>query len=258
MTAVVEGARPKKLKNKTVELEQFLCERNIHRVEVVPDLECDGLITPLGAGFPDGFRMLLKETSEVRVRFTKAHEACHTFFYELVPEVKYRLHETDEFEERLCNFGAAVFLLPARRLLKEAKNLPICLDSLDQLANHFCVSLPTLLLRLKSLRVCHCELSLWHRMTDGQFVFDKVYGGKQADWEWVDDEILNSAWLSNDSRFGTAFVRYRIKGGSYRYKPISYNLRRTATGMLALWGPGITEPQKTAPLFQKPRLMQSQ
>jgi hypothetical protein len=76
--------------------------------EVVPDLPCDGLIEPIGTTYSAGFRMRLKKNAaDVRLRFTIAHELCHTFFYELVPEFKFVAHESDDSEERLCNWGAA-------------------------------------------------------------------------------------------------------------------------------------------------------
>jgi Zn-dependent peptidase ImmA (M78 family) len=53
------------------------------------ELNCDGLIEPLGKTFADGFRIKLnKTTPPVRSRFTLVHEICHTFFYQLVPEIK--------------------------------------------------------------------------------------------------------------------------------------------------------------------------
>lgn len=250
ITQLVESSRPRKLKNKTNRLEQFLVERNVHSVNAVSELDCDGLIEPLGSQFSDGFQMILKKGSEVRVRFTKAHEACHTFFYELVPELKFRPHGTDELEERLCNLGAAVFLIPRSELLKEAKRLPVCLDSLQQLAERFSVSLPTILLRLKSLGLWRCELSLWHRMTNGNFSLDRLYGGKRAEWQWFDEHLLERAWSSGDSIFGHTFVRYEANKGNHRYKPVSFNLRRSSNGLIALWGNGITQPKLTIPLFE--------
>lgn len=251
MAALIERSRPKKPNSQINQLEQFLAARNVKSIEVSADLDCDGLIRPLGHRFSEGFEMLLKETpSEVRSRFTKAHEGCHTFFYELVPELKFRPHDTDETEERLCNLGAAILLIPQKQLSKEAKHLSVCLDSLQMLAQRFIVSLPAMLLRLKSLNLWRCELSLWHKMSNGNFSLDRLYGGKRADWEWVDDRLLERAWNSNESIFGHTFVRYASDRGNHRYKPVSFNLRRSSNGVIALWGDGISQPQLATPLFE--------
>jgi hypothetical protein len=251
MTSLIEGSRPKKANSKANQLEQFLAERKVGAVEIISDLDCDGLIRPLGRGFSEGFQMLLKETSsEARSRFTKAHEACHTFFYELVPEIKFRPHDTDDTEERLCNLGAATLLIPRKQLLKEAKHLPVCLESLQRLAESFIVSLPAMLLRLRSLKLWQCELSLWHRMTDGRFSLDQLYGGKRVEWEWLDEHLPERAWASREPIFGHSFVRYAGSRGNHRYKPISFNLRRSSTGLIALWGNGITQPKSVIPLFE--------
>jgi len=73
---------------------------------------------------------------------TIAHEACHTFFYELVPELKFIPHERDEDEERLCNWGAAALLMPASSLRRRMKNVAVNLESLDAIAAEYAVSLP--------------------------------------------------------------------------------------------------------------------
>jgi len=73
----------------------------------------DGSLEPLGKGFDQGFKLTLNARSpKNRVRFTQAHELCHTFFYQYVPEIKFRPHLEDPGEEQLCNFGAAELLMP--------------------------------------------------------------------------------------------------------------------------------------------------
>ena len=93
-----------------VRLESFLVARNIQDVTTDDTLQADGALAPLGADFGAGFRMILRrDLPEGRINFTVAHEICHTFFYERVPEIKFAAHPADPEEERLCNSGAEEF-----------------------------------------------------------------------------------------------------------------------------------------------------
>src|SRR5713101_839160 len=77
-------------------IEPYLKHRQVFEVQHVSDLECDGALHPLGKAYTDGFKILLKKNCpSTRTRFTTAHELCHTFFYETVPELKFRNHEVD-------------------------------------------------------------------------------------------------------------------------------------------------------------------
>lgn len=234
-------------------LHLFFEQRRIHRVEVVPELPADGFIEPLGQCFNDGFRMVLKKSASAqRVRFTMAHEICHTFFYELVPELKFSVRSPDDQEERLCNLGAATLLVPNALLKGRASTMPVCLESLCYLADCFSVSLSTMLLRLQSLGLWQCQLSLWHRKADGSFLLDRLYGGKRLAWEWEDESILRTAWVSRRSIFGHTFVSVQEREQPRRYRPVSYQLRRYASGIMALWGNGIRPGGQLAgaPLFE--------
>src|SRR5271166_314334 len=115
ITQLVERtARRTRGRSQAQRLQRFLDDRNIVSVEYVDDAGYDGMLDPMGSTFINGFKMRLRPiVSEARARFTIAHEACHTFFYELAPEIKFRPHETDELEERLCNLGASVLLIPS-------------------------------------------------------------------------------------------------------------------------------------------------
>src|SRR5580658_9794158 len=111
------------------QLEDYLGDRNITQLVFDPELQCDGMILPFGTSFTDGFRMTLKPNiNGARVRFTMAHELCHTFFYELVPEIKFVASGHDEQEERLCDFGAAALLMPEAELRRQAKRLSKTLE----------------------------------------------------------------------------------------------------------------------------------
>lgn len=234
-------------------IQLFLDERNITRIELVPDLKCDGFIEPTGSTFADGFTMVLKKgSSEPRMRFTMAHEICHTFFYELVPALKFVPHSPDQYEERLCNLGAAALLMPTAALKRRAKSMPVCLESLESLSHDFSVSLPTMAIRLKALGIWRCEFSRWRRMLNGTFVLDQFYGGRRAEWNWDDSSILTLAWDSNKPLIGRTFVSYEDRRGARRYKPIAYQVRRSMDGITALWSNAISPRVSFAPpLFVK-------
>lgn len=252
MTGLIDGLRQNRTHRKNVDpLHFFFKERLIRSVEAVPELDADGFIEPLGAHFADGFRIVLKRSgSRRRLRFTMAHEVCHTFFYELVPELKFPTCGRDEHEERLCNFGAATMLIPSTSLKRRAAALSICLESLRDLAESFSVSLSTMALRLESMGLWQCQLSLWHRKLDGSFILDRLYGGRQVAWQWEDRSVLETAWESRRPIFGRTFVSVQERRAR-RYRPISYQIQRYASGILALWGNGIRPSEKSgAPLFE--------
>lgn len=234
-------------------LQRFLDDRNIVSVEYVDGVGYDGMLDPMGSTFSNGFKMRLRsDVSEARARFTIAHEACHTFFYELAPEIKFRPHETDDLEEHLCNLGASVLLVPSAALRARSKRLPICLDSLEQLAQEYAVSLPTMLLRLRSLRLWKCQLSLWHRAVNGEFVLDRLYGGRRFEWKWHDASVLERVWKSSESAFETGFV-YAERRGVKAYKPVAYHVQRSGLGVIVLWGGGIRPGAPTYPLLEAAR-----
>jgi Zn-dependent peptidase ImmA (M78 family) len=251
---VEEALPPKRVRSQGQRVQHFLDARNVVSIEFVRDAGYDGMIEPIGSTFGDGFKMRLKASaSEARARFTLAHEACHTFFYELAPEIKFRHHEEDNREESLCNFGAAVLLIPSAQLRARVKKLPVCLDSLDQMAEEYAVSLPTMLLRLRSLGLWRCQLSLWHRTVGGEFVLDRLYGGPKVEWKWHGPSALEHVWESSESALGTGFVYVTGRGGNQAYKPIVYHVRRSNTGVIVLWGDGIAPKVSACPLFEMAR-----
>jgi hypothetical protein len=127
----------------------------------------------------------------------------------------------------------------------------VCLESLDALAANYGVSLATIALRLRSLDIWRSELSLWRRMTNGRFALDRLYGGRQRDWEWEDEAVLQEAWRSTRPLYGSTFLSYEDSAGSRRYRPVTYQLRRHPQGVLALWGaePSTSNRRHRLPLF---------
>jgi len=76
-----------------------------------------------------------------------AHEICHTFFYEIVPELKFTPHPTDSFEEALCNHGAAAFADAAEDVLAHVSVRDVSLATLEELSQRYAVSIEAAFLR---------------------------------------------------------------------------------------------------------------
>ncbi|MFZ2493489.1 MAG: ImmA/IrrE family metallo-endopeptidase [Thermoanaerobaculia bacterium] len=214
-----------------------------------------GALEPLGNSFADGFRILIDPSaSENRRRFTLAHEICHTFFYELVPEIKFRPHDVFPDEERLCDVGASELLMPARSLKKSAKDRPVSVETLQALADEYSVSKSAMLLRLRALDCWKCELTEWHRMRDGSFSLLRVIGGVTRPWLWEDDSILPSAW-EGGVRVGTAYVSYRDERGIQFYRPeVRFQVVKFSDKLVSLWGPDVcaerdSSRRRSLPLF---------
>jgi hypothetical protein len=178
-----------------------------------------------------------------------AHEICHTFFYEFVPEVKFWPHQTDAMEERLCDLGAAELLMPASAVQRNAAENPVCIQSLRALAEQFSVSVAAMFLRLRSLRLWNCVLSEWHRMLNGSFELANFYGGKRLPWQWEDPSILYQAWESHNSSFGSTFVRYQGEQGQRFYFPARFEVQRIGSRIFSLWGSEIEQPGSSLPLL---------
>ena len=229
----------------------YLRARGIGHVEIVQDLTSDGALQPVGSKYVDGFKMLLQRRSgRARLRFTTAHEICHTFFYEHVPELKFVPHEVDPREERLCDFGAAELLMPAASIRRTAEGLPVCFGTLLRLATDYSVSATAMFVRLRFLRLWRCIFSEWHRMTSGTFVLANLYGGKRLPWEWEDQSILANAWESHKAAMGNTFIHYESENGK-RYLPAQFEVRRFGNRIFSLWGSEIYNPVRLYPLLNQ-------
>ena len=253
-TAAKDGLRPGLAENEVVKcvsalrrriglravapsnLEPFLTSRNITGVAIDDDLKADGALVPLGGDFGSGFRMVLRRgLPEGRINFTVAHEICHTFFYERVPEIKFASHAVDQEEERLCNCGAEEILMPAPDVKRHAKDRPVSLDVLQMMAAHYRVSSPAMFIRLRRLRLWRAELVAWHQMTNGAFAVKRVWGGRMVDWQWMEPEIPRRAL--------SAPADSLISGGTFwfvgprecpRTRAVDYQAKRHGNDVLAL------------------------
>jgi hypothetical protein len=232
-------------------LEPYFKRRGIAAIEYVSDFHCDGAIEPLGKSFDSGFRITVRcGSSPTRIRFTAAHELCHTFFYEIVPELKFKDHEVDIEEERLCDFGAAELLMPGPGLRRQAQGSQISFQSLEMLSATFQVSLEAMLRRLRELRLWNAQLSVWHLMSDGNFSLHRLIGGRRENWTWSDPGLLNAAWDTRRVLWGRTYVEYRDVHGGLKLLPVSYELKRRGRVLLALWSSAsANNGQLPMPLF---------
>ena len=235
-----------------VHLDPFLAARNVVDFTVSSTLHCDGYLEARGCTFEDGFGMVVKKyVSEERVRFTIAHELCHTFFYELVPELKFHSHSTDDHEERLCNLGAAAFLMPAAGLRRRVERVPVSMEGLEILAEEYGVSVCAMFLRLRGLDAWKCELSMWRPLVDHTFKLEKLYGGPSLDWQWSEDSVPSAAWESKGVKAGETFLQYFDDRGVRRVKPVSYQVVRRGNSLIALWGKLRRTGRGILPLFDR-------
>jgi len=219
-------------------LERHLKLRNVVEKRADHNISCDGYIEPIGTDFADGFRLVTNAAaSSVRQRFTIAHEICHTYFYEIVPEIKFWQHATDAQEEALCNHGAAALLMPAEDVLSQVRAKEVSLDTLEEMSQRYAVSVEAAFLRLRGLRLWNCEMTVWHRMTAGEFVMDKVHGWLKADWCWVDSSIPAKAWSQEDGSpvSGRSVVYFETPDRYSAAQPVYFQIKRRGDSLVALW-----------------------
>jgi hypothetical protein len=142
--------------------------------------------------------------------------------------------------------------MPAGDVSTAAKELPTLIRSLASLATDYGVSLDAMVLRLRSLGLWNCELSVWYRMTNGNFVLDRIRGGPPADWRWVDESILRLAWDDPKGRSfsGRTFVDFQDCNSNEYAQLVYYETKRRGDSVIALWSKrkfgGIESP-----LFRK-------
>ena len=210
----------------------------LREVKLFPsgELVCDGYLQPHGKSYSEGFAMLVKKKQPpTRVRFTIAHEICHTFFYEIVPELKFVSHQTDPAEERLCNAGAAALLLPNADVVRATRKVTPSIAALEQLAEHYGVSLEAMFLRLQRLARWKCELLIWQRMNDGRFLLDRAYRHLKEDWDWDDSSIPQAAWEGKKDLPARTFVHFQDSKKRWFARHVYFQIKRRANSLVALW-----------------------
>ena len=217
------------------DFEQFL---KLRKVQLVPsnNLRCDGYIQPQGRSSSEGFTMLVnKKLPQSRIRFTIAHEICHTIFYEIVPELKFVCHQTDPVEERLCDFGAATLLMPKDDIVRATHGVTPSMVVLEKLAEHYGVSFEAMFLRLQRLAGWKCRLVIWHRTSDGRFLPDRAYRPLEKDWHWVDSSIPQAAWEGKKSLPAWTFVHFQDSRKYWFAQRIHFQAKRRANSLVSIW-----------------------
>lgn len=234
---------------KCPQIEKAQLVRGILRTEYRFSWDRDGSLEPLGMKFDQGFKLTLNAKSpKRRVRFTQAHELCHTFFYEYVPEIKFRPHIEDPAEEHLCNFGAAELLMPEHSLRKETKELRRSIQSLLSLTALYGVSPEAMMSRLRFLRLWNGELHIWQREASGDFVLDRMIGGKWLPWRWSDKAIPADAWVRG-LLSGHSYLEYEVHPGYKQFKSISFDAKREGSTLMVLSGVSERSQLEQRPLF---------
>jgi hypothetical protein len=204
----------------------------------VPSGAFDAYIEPTGERYEDGFKIVVNRSSpSARTRFSVAHEICHTFFYELVPEIKYSRHCSDPGEEHLCNFGAAEVLVPNELLAVDAAGQKPSLSYLESLSRKYAVTSECMFLRLRSLGFWNGALLFWHRMVNGTFALRKVYGDRKVNWEWSDSTLLADVWANKSERTftGKKAVTFEHSDGTSGAQIVNYQIKRRKDSLICLW-----------------------
>ena len=224
--------------------------RKIDNEEFIEDQGCDGWLRPKGTAYTSGFTLgVRKDVAIVRQRFTIAHELCHTFFYEHVPELKFQPHSIDLQEERLCNFGAACLLLPAESLGADAKGHSVSVATLDDLSKGYRVSRQAMFLRLRELGIWKCELAVWQPTTNGRFMLETVLGGRRdLEWEWVSSDIPRTLWEGTKHK-GRTWIHFKDVSGSWTARRVYFDGYRLENRIFTLWSKWPLPISQNAPLF---------
>jgi Zn-dependent peptidase ImmA (M78 family) len=219
--------------------------------------EGDGFIQPVGRRYEDGFLLATKPGSSTRKRFTMAHELCHTFFYELVPEIKYRPHDVDEVEERLCNYGASELLIPADSLKQRIDSHNPSLGILRDISRDYGVSMEAMLLRLRTLKLWRCDLSIWHHKSDGSYALDRVLGWDKQSWRWGNPEKVSQTWDRAGQKIitGWAYIYYLDEAQQVHIgKRVHVQSLRRGDSIFVLWSHReLKEVKAVLPLFDGSR-----
>ena len=236
-------------------LEKLRQKRGVAEVVYLDNLRCDGFLEPRGRSFSDGFRVFINPSlPAVRRNFTLAHELCHTFFYEYVPEIKFTPHETDRSEESLCNLGAGEILMPSAALTRRAKALPTCLRSLEELAVLYEVSTDAMLTRLRVLKLWGAELSYWTLLMNGRFAVERVTAVRNnIEWRWVEENIPAKAWETGQTLSGITAIEGKDHAGRRYVRELSFEMQRRSNRLVVLWGPSVKPSSSSLPLLTMKR-----
>jgi len=225
----------------TIAVDHYYAARGIRAVNSTANRRLDGFLEPLGTTFDEGFVIHLNGTeSAARRNFTIAHEICHTFFYELVPELKFVQHATDPEEERLCDIGAAELLMPAKSVRRLARKQPVSLEALDSMAHYYQVSRSSMLVRLRALKLWKARLSAWRISEDGSLSRTDYYSGQAGrEWSWSDSDVVAKMCNAKEGSSITkgTFIESRDEYDRPKLWPVYVESRRVGNLLTVLLTP---------------------
>jgi len=126
-------------------------------------MDIEGRLVPSNNGFTIELR---SDRSHERKNFTCAHEVAHTFFYELVPSIKYRNLDSarivqDNEEEYLCNIAASELLMPRSSIVRISGDYAPSPLSVLRIAQIYETSLVATIIRLLTLGIWEAKFVLW-------------------------------------------------------------------------------------------------
>lgn len=125
--------------------------------------------------------------------------------------------------------------MPALDVKRGAKGKPVSLEALQALANHYRVSAPAMLIRLRNLGLWKAELVLWHEMTNGMFAVKRLWGGRMVDWQWLDAGIPRAALSAAPEKIGSGHTFWVVETAQgQKFRPVWYQVKRHGGGVLAL------------------------
>jgi len=109
--------------------------RDVHRRPITPRVgsTCSGYLYVVNGGYEVTVNA---HESEERQAFSEAHEIVHTFFREVRPD---RIPSKEE--ERLCELGASILMMPTERMRRFLNGAGLSLDGLAACGTEFGASL---------------------------------------------------------------------------------------------------------------------
>jgi len=109
--------------------------RDVHRRPITPRVgsTCSGYLYVVNGGYEVTVNA---HESEERQAFSEAHEIVHTFFREVRPDCI-----PSKEEERLCELGASILMMPTERVRRFLNGVGLSLDGLAACGTEFGASL---------------------------------------------------------------------------------------------------------------------
>jgi hypothetical protein len=109
--------------------------RQVHRRPITarPGYSCSGYLYVVNGGYEV---TLNAHESDERQAFSEAHEIVHTFFREVRPECI-----PSKEEERLCDLGASILMMPAERVRRVLDTVGLSLEGLAACGREFGASI---------------------------------------------------------------------------------------------------------------------